>query len=209
MVRCVAAGASLVRADGAPVVWAARLLRKALPERVAGSDLTPAILRRASLGRRPGQMPRRPLRLFLLGAGPGVGERARKNIEQCWPGVNVTGVYSPPLGFEKSPEENRRILAAVATAKPDLLIVGLGAPKQELWVRQYAEQIDAKVALCVGATIDFLAGERRRAPAWMQRSGLEWLHRLASEPQRLASRDLRDALIFPRLVWQDWRSAGG
>jgi N-acetylglucosaminyldiphosphoundecaprenol N-acetyl-beta-D-mannosaminyltransferase len=81
----------------------------------------------------------------------------------------------------------------------------LGAPKQELWVHAHANCLQAKVALCLGATIDFLAGEKRRAPRWMRRVGLEWLHRLGTEPRRLSKRYVRDAWIFPQLVWHDWR----
>jgi N-acetylglucosaminyldiphosphoundecaprenol N-acetyl-beta-D-mannosaminyltransferase len=85
------------------------------------------------------------------------------------------------------------------------LVIGLGAPKQELWVHRHQHELQAKVALCVGATIDFLAGHRRRSPLWMQRAGLEWLHRVMSEPRRLAARYARDAWIFPQLVWREWR----
>jgi len=191
--------AALVLADGAPVVLASRLLRKALPERVAGSDLVPALFDEASTADGP-------LRVFLLGAAPGVAERAAKAIHGRWPGVNVVGTLCPPMGFEHDDAENQRILEAVASVQPDLLLVGLGAPKQELWVHRHASQLQTKVALCVGATIDFLAGERSRSPRWMQRLGLEWLHRLSSEPTRLAGRYLRDAWIFPQLVWRDWRS---
>ncbi len=112
---------------------------------------------------------------------------------------------SPPLGFERDEAENERILAAVAALKPDLVVLGLGAPKQELWIHAHADRLEAKVALCIGATIDFLAGEKRRAPRWMRRVGLEWFHRLSSEPGRLAKRYLRDAWVFPQLVWRDWR----
>jgi N-acetylglucosaminyldiphosphoundecaprenol N-acetyl-beta-D-mannosaminyltransferase len=189
--------ASLVLADGAPVVLAARLLGRGLPERVAGSDLAPALFTRIK--------PAAPLKVFLLGAAPGVADRAAANIEARWPGVEVVGTLSPPLGFERDPAENNRILAAVAEAQPDVLLVGLGAPKQELWIHAHADRLQAKVALCIGATIDFLAGEKRRAPQWMRRAGLEWLHRLSTEPRRLAKRYLRDAWIFPQLVWRDWR----
>jgi glycosyltransferase involved in cell wall biosynthesis/UDP-N-acetyl-D-mannosaminuronic acid transferase (WecB/TagA/CpsF family) len=114
--------ASLVLADGMPVVLAARLLRLPLRERVAGSDLIPALFQATNeFG---------PLRTFLLGAGPGVAERAARNIAGRWPRVNVVGHYCPPLGFENDSEENERILAAIAASSPDLLIVGLGAPKQ-------------------------------------------------------------------------------
>jgi N-acetylglucosaminyldiphosphoundecaprenol N-acetyl-beta-D-mannosaminyltransferase len=96
-------------------------------------------------------------------------------------------------------------LAAVAAAAPDLLVVGLCAPKQELWVHRHHRQLQAKVALCAGATIDFLAGHRRRSPAWMQLIGLEWVHRVLAEPRRLAGRYARDAWVFPQLVWREWR----
>jgi N-acetylglucosaminyldiphosphoundecaprenol N-acetyl-beta-D-mannosaminyltransferase len=95
-------------------------------------------------------------------------------------------------------------LSRLAAARPDVLIVGLGAPKQELWVHRHRDRLAARVALCVGATIDFLAGERSRAPVWMRESGLEWLFRVASEPRRLAGRYARDAWIFPRLFAQAW-----
>ena len=87
-----------------------------------------------------------------------------------------------------------------------MLVVGLGALKQELWVSKYRERIAAPVALCVGATIDFLAGEKARAPVWMRRVGLEWAHRLASEPRRLARRYLRDAIQLPQLLWRELRN---
>lgn len=192
--------AALVLADGAPIVAASRLLKRALPERVAGSDLAPALFKRVAAASAA-----TPLTVFLLGAAPGVAERAATNIHARWPGVQVVGTLSPPLGFEKDPAENERILAAVGDAQPAVLLIGLGAPKQELWVHAHADRLDAKIALCIGATIDFLAGEKQRAPRWMRRLGLEWVHRLSTEPGRLAKRYLRDAWIFPQLVWRDWR----
>jgi N-acetylglucosaminyldiphosphoundecaprenol N-acetyl-beta-D-mannosaminyltransferase len=188
--------AGLVLVDGAPVLWSARLLNRPVPERVAGSDLVPALFDAVREDA--------PLRVYLLGAGPGVAERAAAKIERQWPGVKVVGTYSPPLGFERDDGENAAIMARIAGAKPDVLVVGLGAPKQELWVHKHREKIAAKVALCVGATIDFLAGEKSRAPRWMQRVGLEWFYRVASEPKRLAARYARDAWIFPRLLAREW-----
>lgn len=192
--RAAYADAALVLADGWPLVAAARLFGKPLPERVAGSDLVPRLLAAGE-----------PLRVFLLGAAPGVADVAAGEIRRQWPKVDVVGTLSPPLGFEHDAAENQRILVAVAAAKPDLLIVGLGAPKQELWVRAHARELQAKVAICAGATIDFLAGHRRRSPVWMRRMGLEWLHRAASEPRRLTRRYARDAWEFPQLVWHEWR----
>lgn len=192
------ADAELVLADGAPVVWATRWLRRPLPGRVAGSDLAPALLASATTDA--------PLTLFLLGAAPGVADRAAARIESQWPAVKVVGTCCPPLGFETDDAENERILSAVNEAKPDVLFVGLGAPKQELWIHKHREQLEVGVALCIGATIDFLAGHKSRAPVWMRRTGLEWLHRLACEPRRLFRRYAHDAWVFPQLVWKEWRS---
>ncbi|NIL95694.1 MAG: WecB/TagA/CpsF family glycosyltransferase [Planctomycetales bacterium] len=191
--------ASLVLADGMPVLWASRLFGKPLPQRVTGSDLVPALFD-ASCGDRP-------QRVFLLGGGPGVAERAAANIHRRWAHVQVVGTLAPPQGFEHDPGQNQEIVKTINTAAPDCLVVGLGAPKQELWVHRHYRQLDVPLALCVGATIDFLAGEKRRAPGWMQRCGLEWLYRCAREPRRLGGRYARDALIFPRLLWQEWRRA--
>ena len=190
--------ASLVLADGAPVIWAARLLRRTLPQRVPGSDLTPAVFASARQSR--------PLKVFLLGAAPGVAQRAAERIEARWPAVKVVGTYSPPLGFERSDAENAAIVARINAVSPDLLVLGLGAPKQELWIQRFAPQLNVSVALCVGATIDFLAGKKARAPKLLQRMGLEWLHRVATEPRRLFKRYARDAWIFPQLVWREWRA---
>lgn len=187
--------AALVVADGLPLVLASRLLHKALPERVAGSDLVPATLAAAK--------PELPTRAYLLGAAPGIADLAAQRIETTWRAVRVTGTYSPPIGFEQDQRENDRILERIAQAGVDLLIIGLGAPKQELWVHSHQKQIEASVAVCAGATIDFLAGRKKRAPRWIQRVGMEWCHRMLSEPRRLLGRYARDAWVFPQLVWQE------
>jgi len=194
-------GAGMVLADGAPVVWSSRFLRKPVPQRVAGSDLVPALFDAVQEDQ--------PLRVYLLGAGPGVAERAAANIRRRWPAIQVVGTYSPPIGFERDEAENEAIVDRVRQSRPEVLIVGLGAPKQELWVHKHYKRLAAKAALCVGATIDFLAGEKRRAPSWMRQAGLEWVYRACSEPRRLAGRYARDAWIFPRLVAREWwRSRG-
>lgn len=190
------ADADLVLADGWPVVLASRLLRRPLPGRVAGSDLVPCLFKHAT--------EERPLTVFLLGAGPGVAQRAAKNIHARWPHVKVVQSYSPPMGFQDDEVENERILEMISGVSPDVLVVGLGAPKQELWVNRFHARIDASVALCVGATIDFLAGEKNRAPRWIRRIGMEWMHRMLSEPKRLGKRYARDAWVFPRLVLREW-----
>ncbi len=185
--------AHMVLADGHPIVWASRLLRQPLPERVPGSELVPKLFTRFNAG--GGK-----LKVFLLGAGPGVAERAAANMKNHWPRVHTVGIYSPPMGFEKNPVETDNILQRISDCKPDVIVVGLGAPKQELWVHQNYRRMEAKAAFCVGATIDFLAGEKKRAPVWMQKTGVEWVHRMMSEPKRLVKRYAKDAWVFPQLV---------
>jgi len=189
--------ASLIVTDGKPVVWAANLLGVCIPGTVPGSDLVPAIFDDA-------QTTQTPLAVFLLGAMPGVADRAKTVIHAQWPMVKVVGTLSPDFGFDKKEADSKEICTIVNASKADLLVLGLGAPKQEIWITQYAPLLSVKVALCVGATIDFLAGEKARAPIWMRKVGLEWLHRMLSEPNRLAKRYLIDAVVFPRLVFSEW-----
>ncbi|NNJ24558.1 WecB/TagA/CpsF family glycosyltransferase [Alienimonas chondri] len=189
--------ADLTLADGTPVVAASRWFGKPVPERVPGSDLVPSLLASANA--------KRPLRVFLLGAGPGVAEIAAANIARDTPHAEVVGTHCPPLGFERNPQENELILALLEEAKPDVLIVGLGFPKQEKWVHAHREALTCGVALCVGATIDFLAGNVTRAPRWLGRVGLEWVFRLGLEPKRLAGRYANDLVHFPRVLWREWR----
>jgi len=190
--------ASLVVTDGRPVVWAANFLDVNIPETVPGSDLVPAIFEYA-------QTQNKPINVFLLGAMPGVADRAKQLIHQQWPLVNVVGTLSPDFGFDKDEVESRKICEIVNASGAELLILGLGAPKQELWITKYAQHITVSAALCVGATIDFLAGEKPRAPKWMRQFALEWLHRMLSEPKRLAKRYFVDAIKFPQIVYKEWR----
>jgi len=199
--RAAYADASLALIDGTPLVWTLRLFGTAVPGRVTGSDLVPALFRAAKARERG-------LSVYLLGAAPGVAERAATLTEAEYPGVHIVGTYSPPLGFEKDPAENERILARVAEAAPELLVVGFGAPKQELWSHRHRQKLGARVAICAGATIDFLAGNRPRAPEWMRETGTEWMHRVLTEPRRLGPRYAADALAFPGLLWREWRARG-
>lgn len=191
--------ASLVLADGFPLIVASRWLGKPLPERVAGSELIPALFDR--LEKRTA-----PTRVFLLGAMPGVAVKAARRIDRDWPHLKIAGTYSPPFGFEKDDAESESILARIEAANPDVVIFGVGAPKQELWAQRYQDRIQSRIMFCVGATIDFLAGEKAQAPVWMRRSGLEWLHRCATEPRRLAKRYAMGAIAFPQIVFREWVS---
>ncbi|PHS01539.1 MAG: glycosyltransferase [Blastopirellula sp.] len=188
--------AELVLADGWPVVWASRMLKKAVPQRVPGSDLVPNIFSAAKTDN--------PLRTFLLGAAPGVARRAANKIKNRYQGVNICGTYSPPMGFENDDAENYKIIDLVNRSNAQLLILGLGAPKQELWIHRHRHELQADVAICAGATIDFLAGEKSRAPQWMQQTGLEWAHRILTDPKRLARRYAKDAIVFPQMMLKEW-----
>lgn len=189
--------ASLVVADGWPLVAASRWLGRPLPERVAGSDLVPALF---TAGQSiPG------FRVFLLGAAPGVAAVAAERIQERWRGVSVCGVLSPAPGFERDANQCDEIVAAINAASAHLLVVGLGAPKQEIWLQEHAPRLTVPVAIAAGATIDFLAGVQTRAPRWVQMLRMEWMFRLLTNPKRLARRYAHDALVFPRLVMAERR----
>ena len=179
--------ADLVLADGMPLIWAARFLGTPLPERVTGSDLFPRVCQMAAA---------RDYGLFLLGGRPGAADRAGEILRERYPGLRIVGTYCPPFGFEHRPEENQKITALIRAAEPHILCVGLGAPKQEKWIFQYREAVGVPVSLGIGVTFEFVAGMVRRAPVWMQKTGLEWLYRLLMEPKRLWRRYLVDDPAF-------------
>lgn len=180
--------ADVVLADGMSIVWASRLLRAPLRARVAGSDLFPRLC---------GAAAEHGCKVFLLGGGPGVANTVAERLCQLYPQLKVVGVYSPPYGFESDPQENERIVRMIRESQPDILFVALGFPKQELWISRYARECGVPLSIGVGAAFDFIAGIRRRAPLWMQRAGLEWLHRLLQEPHRLWHRYL---VLGPQFV---------
>lgn len=188
--------ADLVLCDGAPVRWASRWLGNPLPGRVAGADLVPALFS-SPVGR--------GLRVFLLGAGPGVAAQAATQIGVRWPEVRVVGTFCPAFGslLEMNHDE---IIREVRSAHPDVLLVAFGCPKQEKWIAMHLRALGVPVVIGVGATIDFLAGRVRRAPEWMQRHGLEWLFRLAQEPARLHRRYRTNLREFFPAVWREMRA---
>ena len=174
-------GASLIIADGVPVVWASVLLGRRLKARVAGSDILPAFCSTAA---------RKGYKLFFLGAGPGIAARAADRLTDKNPGLLVCGTYSPPFGFEHDAGENDKIVGLIRDRRPDALFIGLGTPKSEQWAWKHLIALGVPVVLCVGAGFDFVAGSKKRAPRWMQASGLEWFYRLIQEPGRLWKRYL-------------------
>ena len=187
--------ASLVLADGMPVLWGSRLLGRPLKERVAGSDLMiPACRLAAETG----------ARAYFLGSMPGVAEKAIAKLQKEFPNLQIAGHYSPPFGFEKNPEENRRIVSMINESRTDILFVALGAPKQEKWIDAHLKELNIKVGLCIGAGLDFIAGAVTRAPEWMRKTGLEWFWRLMSDPGRLWKRYLIEDMLFIKIFLAEW-----
>ena len=155
--------------------------------------------RRLEVKQPPGaaQMPRRHFAFFCWGPGPESPRERPPTSRPTGPALRLSARFRRRWVSSATRRKIERIVAAVNATQPDVLLVGFGAPKQELWVHAHAEQLQAKVALCIGATIDFLAGEKRRAPRWMRRIGLEWLHRMSTEPRRLAKRVLARRVDLP------------
>ena len=169
--RDILNAAALVVPDGAGTVWAARHLGHAMPERVAGYDLAQELLRRA---------PAEGRRIYFFGAAPGVAEKAKEKAEQLYPGIEIVGVRN---GFF-SPADNAAIIAEIREARPDLLLVALGVPKQEKWIAAHLAELYVPAAIGVGGTLDVMAGVMKRAPYWMQKAKLEWLFRGLMQPKR-------------------------
>ena len=187
--------ASLVLADGMPVLWASRLLGRPLKERVAGSDLLVPVCQLAE---------EKGYSVYFLGGENGVAEKAIARLKQNFPSLRVAGHYAPPFGFENDAKENQKIVRQINQVNPDFLFVALGAPKQEKWTARYLSELHVKVALCVGASVDFIAGVAKRAPRWMREMGLEWFWRLIQEPGRLWRRYLVQDAAFFVLFFDEW-----
>jgi len=179
--------AGLVVPDGMPLVWMTRWLGYPQVQRVYGPDLMLAVTVTSA---------KHGYRHFYYGGAPGLAEKLRDALALAHPGLNVVGTLSPPFR-DLTPEEDAAIVAEINAAQPDIVWVGLSTPKQERWMASHLHRVNAPVMIGVGAAFDFLAGTKRQAPAWMQRSGLEWLFRLATEPRRLWRRYLH---IVPRFI---------
>lgn len=178
--------ADLVVADGIPIVWLSRLMGFGLKERVTGSDLVPMF---AELCAREG------FGLYGLGGAPGVAEKAMANLSRRYPGLRVAGCYSPPKA-DVLTMNNAEILAKLDAAKPDILLVAFGAPKQEKWVNMHIRDWRVPVSIGVGGSLDFLAGAQKRAPRIVQKCALEWLWRMLSDPRRLFKRYTANLFFF-------------
>jgi N-acetylglucosaminyldiphosphoundecaprenol N-acetyl-beta-D-mannosaminyltransferase len=190
--------ASLSLADGQPVVWASRLLGAQLPAKVSGSDLVFPLMERAG---------QKGWRVYLCGGPPGVAEAAAEVARQRY-GVNVVGTESPRMALVANPEDDA-IAERVRKSEAQLLLVGFGAPKQELFIDRARGKLGPAVSLGIGASLDFMAGRVPRAPRWMSRSGLEWLYRLGKEPRRLWRRYLVEDPKFAAILWRTMRLPPG
>ncbi|MDQ7792152.1 MAG: glycosyltransferase [Desulforudis sp.] len=174
--------ADLVTADGVGIVWAARKAGHTVPERVTGIDLLLRLAQEAGVN---------GWRVFLLGSAPGVAEAAGRELERRHPGLVLAGTHH---GYFKS-EEDEDVVAKIREARPDLLFIALGAPKQEIWGARYLGELDVPVVMGVGGSLDVLAGTVRRAPVWTQRLHIEWLARLVMDPKRW-----RRQLVLPKFA---------
>lgn len=179
--------ADLVLADGMPLVWASRLKGTPLPARVAGSDLIWSLsLEAAKHGRS----------IFVLGGTREAGWEAAQKLKDRCPGLRIAGMVYPPHGFDRDPRAMDSIVETLDAADPDIVYVGLGFPKQERVISVLRERLPRTWFLGIGISIHFVGGDIPRAPRWMQRLGLEWIHRLGQEPRRLAKRYLVYGLPF-------------
>ena len=171
--------ASLILTDGKPLIWISKWYKTPIKEKISGSDLFPRVCQLAA---------NKNYTMYLLGAAEGVADTAARNLMKKYPGLNIVGTYSPPFGFEKNEQEMNKIKAQIQDVHPDILIVGLGCPKQEKFMYYHCKELGVPISFGLGASIDFEAGNIKRAPKWMSNHGLEWLYRFSKEPKRLFKR---------------------
>jgi len=187
--------ASHATADGMPLVWGSRLLGVPVAERVTGADLVPELATVAA---------REDISFYFLGAAEGVARKAADTLVQQNPGLRVAGVHAPSI--EEVSRRDPSIVQRIRDANPDVLLVAFGAPKQDKWIAEHLDQLGVPVSIGIGGTFDFITGRTTRAPMWIRRAGLEWLHRLCSEPRRLWRRYFNDVTYFPGAFLRQWKA---
>lgn len=173
--------ADYICADGMPIVWACNSLFGGRVRRIAGVSLIETLCQHGA-GHR--------LRVFLLGGRPGAADATAEILRRRYPGIQIAGVNCPPFGFERREDSLQKVLDHIASEKPNVLFVGLGAPKQEFLIQRYFRLLRVPLAIGIGGSFEILSGALKRAPVWMQSSGLEWAYRLSQEPGRLWQRYL-------------------
>lgn len=183
--------ADMVLVDGKPLIWISRLHKQEVKAKISGSDLVPLLCKVAA---------QKGYRMFIIGGKDGIAEQAKKRLEQQLPGIQIVGTYAPPMGFEKDEAELDKINRMISEKQPELLIACFGCPKQEKWIYENIGKYDAKVSICAGATVDFLAGNVKRAPKWMSEHGLEWFYRFLQEPKRMFKRYFVDDVKIIKLI---------
>ncbi|MGF1512398.1 MAG: WecB/TagA/CpsF family glycosyltransferase [Elainellaceae cyanobacterium] len=181
--------------DGVPLLWASKLLGTPLKGRVNGTDLFETLCKVSA---------EQGFKVFLLGGRPGAAEAAADILQKRYSGLQVVGTYCPPYGFESNKEELNLINSKLQQAKPQLLFVGLGAPKQEKWIYDNCQELEVPMSIGIGVSFELISGMVKRAPLIMQKLGLEWLFRLIMEPRRLWKRYLAGNLIFVWLVMKQY-----
>lgn len=185
--------ADLILTDGKPLLWIAKLYGKPIKEKISGSDLFPLLCKMAA---------KNGYKMFFLGAAEGIAAKAAENLMTKYKGLNVVGTYSPPYGFENDAEEISKIKKMIIEKRPDILIVGLGCPKQEKFMFHYCKELEVPVSFGLGASFDFEAGNIKRAPKWMSEHGLEWLFRITQDPKRMFKRYIIDDRKIISLIWK-------
>ena len=186
--------AHLVMADGMPIVWASKKLGNPLPERVTGSGMIPHLLKLAE---------QKDWKVFFLGGTERSVATAAEKTRAKHPRLQLVGAYSPP--FKPLLEmDHAGILRRIREAKPDILLVAFGCPKQEKWINMSFREAGVPFVVGVGATIDFLAGTFKRAPVWMQKSGTEWIFRMLQEPKRMVGRYGKGLRVFTIAIMRQW-----
>lgn len=175
--------AELVFTDGKPIIWMSKRLGRPIVEKVSGPDLMEMLCERAA---------KKGYKIFFLGAGSGVADKAAKKFQKDYPGFQCVGTYSPPFGFEKDPEELNKIITMLRESEADQLFVGMGSPKQDIFIYENMKKYQIPVSYSMGAAIDFHGGGAKRAPKWMCDHGLEWFHRFLQNPKRLFKRYFMD-----------------
>lgn len=168
--------ADLAIADGFGILLAAKLLRKKIHQRITGVDLVEHLARLS---------PQKNWRWFLLGANPGVAKRAANKLIQKYPGINIVKAEDGGMISLDNLHQQQKLIERINLAKPDILLVAFGVPKQELFMNYYCNSLDVKVAIGVGGTLDFISGKSKRAPKILRKLGLEWLWRLIMQPSRI------------------------
>lgn len=185
--------AELLLTDGHPLLWIANWYKTPIKEKICGSDLVPKLCEVAA---------QKGFSVFFLGAAPGVAQRAADKLKEKLPDLKVAGTYSPPIGFEKDQQELDKINQMLYDSHADMLFVGMGVPKQDIFIYENMQKYQIPMSFSIGGTIDFIAGEQKRAPKWMSKIGLEWFYRLCRSPKRMFKRYFVDDLKIFKLAWK-------